>query len=119
MFTTSAIFTCETAPADALAAAPSSRAACPHSPTRPSPPQPLGTRRVDRPQDGADIVRVLDLVEDDEQRHAGGLDDEFFDAVAHRVVHVRDHALVRAAVCKPIELVRVRAADGDPLLLGG
>ncbi len=75
MFTTSAIFTCDTAPADAFAAAPSSGAAwrdCRITPSRAS--------RIHRAQDRPDVVRILDAVEHDDQRRRRG--------ATHQVVHV-------------------------------
>ena len=65
MFTTSAICTCDTAPADALAAAPPSarRPARLHD-------HAVGPGRVHRPQNRTDVVRVFDAVEHDEQRRS-------------------------------------------------
>ena len=75
MFTTSAIFTCATAPADAFAAAPSSGAACRDCRTTPS-----RARRVHRPQNRADVVRIFDAVEHDDERGARARRDEILDA---------------------------------------
>ncbi len=64
MFTTSAIRTCASAPADAFAAAPPRAADAGYCTTTPS-----HARRIRGPQDRAEIVRILDAVEHDEQRH--------------------------------------------------
>ena len=68
MFTTSAIFTCATAPADAFAAAPPSGAAwrvCRTTPCAPA----ASTRAQNR----AEVVRILDAVEHDDQRRRRSL----------------------------------------------
>ena len=78
MLTTSAIFTCDTAPADAFAAAPSSARRVPRLPD-----DAVGAGGVDRPQDRADVVRILDAVEHDDQRRARSRAvDEILDAEA-------------------------------------
>ena len=66
MFTTSAIRTCDTAPADAFAAAPPRRrrVAC-------LPDDARSPGSIDRAQNRAEVVRILDAVEDDDERHRG------------------------------------------------
>ena len=63
MLTTVAIRACASAPADALPTTPSSAAAW-----RVWRMTPVDARRVARPQDRADVVRILDAVEHDDQR---------------------------------------------------
>ena len=106
MFTTSAIFTCDTAPADAFAAAPSSARRVPRLPH-----DAVAARRIDRPQDRADVVRILDAVEHDDQRRRLRADHQILDAVARRVRDVGDHALVPLPPRQPIELVAADPLD--------
>ena len=112
MFTTSAIFTCDTAPADAFAAAPSERRRMPRLPH-----DAVGAGRIDRPQDRADIVRILDAVEhDDERRSAAARIEQILDARALRVAaHVGDDALMHAAARGAIELAGRHAPNRDAL----
>ncbi len=67
--------------------------------------------RVDRPQDRADVLRILDAVEHDEERRAGRRRrDEIADRVVARRVDVGDHALMHAAARRALE-----RRDVDPL----
>src|SRR4030095_14740689 len=82
------------------------------------PDNPVAPCRIDRPQNRPDVVRILDLIEHDDERRARRLPDEILDAQVHAVVHVGDDTLMRATLREPIELVRVGTANRNPLLLG-
>ena len=76
MLTTSAIRTCATAPADALAAAPPSAAD-----RRVLDDHAVDAGRVGRPKDRAEVVRILDAVEHDDERRPRGAAHQVVDAV--------------------------------------
>ena len=99
MLTTSAIFTWDTAPADAFAAAPPSGAA-----RRDLAHDAVGARGVDASQDRADVVRILDAVEHDDERRPGRPGHEIGDADRCGFRQVRGDALVHAAARRAIEL---------------
>jgi hypothetical protein len=76
---------------------------------------PMRARRVDGPQDGADVVRIFDAVQDDDERRALGGGDEFLDAEPICVANVSDNALVCAALREAIEFTSVGPTDGYAL----
>jgi hypothetical protein len=45
---------------------------------------------VDRAQDGADVVRILNLIQHDDQRRAFRAGDQILDAQVHGVMRRRD-----------------------------
>ena len=71
----------------------------------------VGARRIDRPQNRADIVRILDPVEHDDERRALRARSTR-SATSMRVgsAQLGDHALVHAAARSTIELGRRRRA---------
>ena len=104
MFTTSAILTCATAPADAFAAAPPSGAAW-----RDCRIDAVGAGGVDRPQDRADVVRILDAVEDDDQRRpVRAAQSDLRRRASAASSHLGHDALMHAAAGRAIELARAR-----------
>ena len=69
-------------------------------------------RRVGRPQNRAEVVRILDPIEHDDQRRAFRLHDEIFDAEAGGVAHLGRNALVHAAARRALELRRALRGIG-------
>ena len=91
MLTTSAILTCATAPADAFAAAPRA------PPSAASAPRRRRAGRIGGSKDRAEVVRILDAVEHDDQRRTSGAAHQFVEAVIGGVVDVSDDSLMHAA----------------------
>ena len=75
----------------------------------------VSARRIDRAQDRADIVGILDLIEHDEERRAARPGDQILDAERRLIAHVGDDALVAAAVRESIQLIDIRAAHRNAL----
>jgi hypothetical protein len=109
MFTTSAIFTWDTAPADAFRRC----AVEPRGMTRLAD-HPVRAGRIDRPEDRAEVLRVLDPVEHHDQRRSLCRDHQVLDAEGRGLLHLGDHALVAMtrAPCQAIELVGSHATHG-------
>ncbi len=74
--------------------------------------------RVSRPQDRADVVRIFDAVEYDDEGRGSGARDEILNAECARVARVGDDALVHAALCRTIQIARRHTPDGDVLAFG-
>ena len=82
-------------------------------------------RRIDRAQDRADVVRILDTVEHDEQAAAPAAAAPSSKIAARRAArcetlacHVGDHPLVHAAARRTIELARPSRPHGNTLARG-
>jgi hypothetical protein len=80
------------------------------------PHDPVCSGGVHGPQDGAEVVRILDSVQDHDERGACRTHDQFLDADPLRVAQVGDHPLVHGAPRQPIEFRRRDA--GHHNLLG-
>ena len=73
--------------------------------------------RVHGPNDRADVVRIFNTVEHDDERRPFRAGDKILDAQPVRLVHVCDHALMRASTGQTIELADGRSAHANTLLL--
>ncbi len=74
----------------------------------------VATGCVDAAHDRADVVRILDAVEDDEQRWVRcRAVDELLHAVITRRVNFRRNPLVDAAARQPFEHLRINTLDLD------
>ncbi len=82
------------------------------------PDEAVRARGVHASQDRADVVRVLDAVEHDEQGRAAGVLHELADAVLPRGTHLGDHTLMHAVATSPVELPGLDAFDRN-VVLGG
>ena len=79
----------------------------------------VGAGRIDGPQDRADVVRILDAVEHDDQRRAGRRLDQIRDVVrVARPRTSRDHALVHAAARSRSSSAVATRRTGTPCALG-
>ncbi len=93
MFTTVAIRTCASAPADAFADDAVERGGMARLADHA-----VHAGRIRRPEDGADVVRILDAVEHDEQRRRRtGRGDQILDRVVARRRDLRDDVLMHSA----------------------
>ena len=78
----------------------------------------MRARGIHASQDRADVVRVLDAVEHDEQRRTVGVLHEVADAVVPRGAHFGDHALMHAVATAPVEFAGLDAFHRNAVLGG-
>jgi hypothetical protein len=70
----------------------------------------MRARGIDRAQDRANVVRILDPVEHDDERGALGVSYQFLDTPRRDVLDLRHDTLVHAATRVPIQHVRRHAS---------
>ena len=106
MFTTVAIRTCASAPADAFADDAVERGGMARLADHP-----VNACRIRRAKDGPDVVRVFDPVEhDEERRRRTGARDQILDRIVARRRDLRHDVLMRSAARDPRQRFRI-----DPL----
>src|SRR5260370_29006018 len=71
---------------------------------------------VHRAQDRPDVVRIFDLIKDDDERRPDRTDHQILHAQVNRILDVGDDPLVRAALRETIELMALGAPDRAALL---
>src|SRR4051812_6009046 len=72
----------------------------------------VGTGRIDGAKNGANVVRILDAVEHDEQRCGGsGRFDEGAQRVVARIIDLRDDPPVHTATRQPLDHLPPDALD--------
>jgi hypothetical protein len=113
MLTTSAILTCETGSGRGFGCRAVERRRAARLPDYAVCPS-----RVSRPQNRADIVRILDAVEHDDQRYIAGAANQIAHIVAIDRHDFRGDPLMNAASVQSIEFAGRHTAYGNPVAVG-
>jgi hypothetical protein len=74
----------------------------------------MGAGRVGRPQDRADVVRILDTVENDNQRRTRGFANQISNRIQWGIPQLGHRPLMRTPARCPIKRGHIDALHGNP-----